>query len=72
MMAWMYSSLPKLEANANAPFWQRPVATDVEKTIINVNVKYPGDETCRKYEVDIERRLNTIMFTRREEMIRFG
>ena len=48
MMACMYSSLPKLEANANAPFWQSPVATDVEKTIINVNVRYPADETWRK------------------------
>lgn len=72
MIACMYSSLPKLEANANAPFWQRPVATDVEKTMISVKMRYPADVTPRKYEVDIERRLNTIMLTIREEIIRFG
>lgn len=72
MIACMYSPLPKLDANANAPFWQSPVATDVVKTMINVNVRYPGDETVRKREVDIARRVNTITLTTREASIRFG
>jgi hypothetical protein len=40
--------------------------------MIKVNTKYPVDETIRKYEVEIERRLNTMIFMPREERIRFG
>jgi hypothetical protein len=68
----MYSGLPKLDAKAKAPFWQSPVAIDVENTMIKVNTKYPVEDTIRKYEVETDRRLNTMMFMPREERIRFG
>lgn len=72
MTACIYSGRPKLAANAKAPFWHSPVAIDVQKTIINMKIKYPIDETCRKYDVDIASKLNTIILITSEEMIRFG
>src|SRR3954453_3933705 len=72
MIACIYSGLPKLAANANAPFWHRPVAIDVQKTIINVKTRYPVEEIMRKYDVDTASRLNTIMLRINELMIRFG
>ena len=72
MIACMYSGLPKLAAKANAPFWQSPVAQDVQNTMINVNIRYPIDETFRKYEVETASRQKTMIFKIREEMIRLG
>jgi hypothetical protein len=72
MIAWIYSFLPKLDAKANAPFWMSPVATEVEKTIIKVNAKYPDAGIPRKAEVDMQRRVNTIVFRMRAYIIRLG
>lgn len=72
MIACIYSGLPKPAANAKAPFWHKPVAQDVEKTMMSVKVRYPLVDTSLKYMVDIERSVKTSMLIHSADMIRFG
>lgn len=71
IMACVYEGCPNPEANANAPFWQSPVAVLVKNTITKTNARYTPAETSRKYVVDIESSANTSVFITNASPTRF-